>query len=94
MRIHFHYKALDSREQQVASLLGRLSRPFIMVSFGCQPDLVPTFCTYRAYFSLPETDPFSGDYEAVLGPYQIDPMNAAAALTPASVLQQVYTDKQ
>ena len=51
-----------------------------------QQDLAPTICTYCDYFYLPETDPFSGDYEVVLDPYWIDPMNAAAAQTPASVL--------
>ena len=51
-------------------------------------------CTYRAYFSSPETDPFSGDYQAVLELYFIDPMNAAAAQTPASVSQQIYAASQ
>ena len=61
-----------------------------MAGLGRHPDLAPTICTYCAYFSRPETDRFSGDYEAALDPYQIDPMNAAAALTPDRVLQQVY----
>ena len=65
-----------------------------MAGLDRQPDLEPTICTYRAYFSLPETDPFPGDYEAVLDPYWIDPINAAAAQTPASVSQQVYTVRQ
>ena len=94
MRIHFCYEALDSREQQVARLLGRLSRPFTMAGLGGQPDLAPIICTYYAYFSLPETDPFPGNYEAVLDPYRIDPMNAGVALTPASVSQQVYAASQ
>ena len=61
-----------------------------MAGLGGQPDLAPTICTYRAYFSRPETDLFPGNYEAVLDPYRVDPMNAAAALTPASVSQQIY----
>ena len=65
-----------------------------MAGLGGQPNLAPTICTYRAYFSLPETDPFSGGYEAVLDPYRIDPMNAAATQTPASVSQQIYTSSQ
>ena len=52
-----------------------------------QPDLAPLIRTYRAYFSCPETDPFSGDYTAVLDPYRVDPMNTVAAPTPASVAQ-------
>ena len=51
-------------------------------------------CTYREYFSLPETHPFSGSYEAVLEPYRIDPMNAAATQTPASVSQKIYSASQ
>ena len=54
------------------------------------PDLAPQICTYRAYFSLPETDPFSGNYTSVLDPYCVDSMNAAAAPTPASVAHQIY----
>ena len=65
-----------------------------MASLGGQLDLVPKIFTYRAYFSLPETDPFSGGYEAVLDPYRIDLMNADAAQTPASVSQQVYAASQ
>ena len=65
-----------------------------MDGLGGQTDLAPTICTYRAYFSLPDTDPFSGDYKAVLDPYQIDPMTAAAKKTPASVSQQVYAASQ
>ena len=65
-----------------------------MAGLGGHPDLVPTICTYHAYFSCPETDPFSGNYEAVLDPYWIDPMFAASALTPASVSQQVYAARQ
>ena len=61
-----------------------------MAVLGGQPDLAHTICTYRAYFSHPETDPFSGDYEDVLDPYRVDPMNATTALTPASVSQQIY----
>ena len=84
----------DSREQRVARLWDRLSRPFTTAGLGGQLDLAPTICTYRAYFSRPEIDPFSGNYEAVLDPYQVDPMNAAAALTPASVSQQIYAASQ
>ena len=94
MKIHFCCEALDSREQRIARILGRLYQPFTMSGLGGQPDLAPTICTYRAYFSLPETDPFSGGYEAVLDPYRIDPMNAAATQTPASVSQQIYTSSQ
>ena len=65
-----------------------------MASLGGQPNLAPTICTYRAYFSRPKTDRFSGNYEAVLDPYKADPMNAAAALTPASVSQQIYATIQ
>ena len=65
-----------------------------MAGLGGLPDLVPTICTYRAYFSFPETDPFSGNYEVVLEPYLIDPMNAAAVQTPASVSQQMYMTSQ
>ena len=94
MKIHFHYEALDSREQRVARILGRLSWPFTMAGLGGQPGLPPSIRTYCAYFSLPEKDPFSGGYEAVLDPYQIDPMNAAAAQTPASVSQKICTTSQ
>ena len=59
-----------------------------------QPDLAPPIRTYRAYFSRPETDPFGGNYAAVLDPYQVDPLNAAAAPTPASVAQQIYAASQ
>ena len=65
-----------------------------MAGLGDPAVLVPTICTYRAYFYSPETDPFSGDYETFLEPYIIDPMNAAAAQTPASVSQQIYTASQ
>ena len=65
-----------------------------MAGLGGPPVLVPKICTYRAYFSSPETNPFSGDYQAVLGPYIIDPMNVAAAQTPASVSQQIYAASQ
>ena len=58
------------------------------------PDLAPLIRTYSAYFSKPETDPFSGDYAAVLDPYRVDPLNAAAAPTPASVTQQIYAASQ
>ena len=46
------------------------------------------------YFSSPETDPFSGGYEAVLEPYRVDPMNASATQTLDSVSQQIYTVSQ
>ena len=65
-----------------------------MAGLGSHPNLVPTICTYRAYFSSPETDPFYSGYEAVLEPYRIDPMNAAAAQTPSSVSQQICTASQ
>ena len=65
-----------------------------MAGLGNQPNLVPTICTYRAYFSSPEIDPFSGGYEDVLEPYRIDPMNAFAVKTSASVSQQIYTASQ
>ena len=65
-----------------------------MAILGGPPDLVPTICTYRAYFSSLETDPFAGGYEAVLDPYSIDPTNAAATQTRASVSQQIYTASQ
>ena len=65
-----------------------------MAGLDGPPNLVPTICTYRAYFSSLETDPFSGNYEAVLEPYFIDPINAVAAQTPASVSQQIYMASQ
>ena len=65
-----------------------------MASLGGPPDLVPTICTYCAYFFSLETESFSGDYEAVLEPYLIDTTNTAAAQTPASVYQQIYTASQ
>ena len=65
-----------------------------MAGLGGPPVLVPTICTYGAYFSSPEIDPFSGNYEAVLEPYLIDTMNAAATQTPASVPQQIYAASQ
>ena len=55
-----------------------------------QPDLVTPIRTYRAYFSWSETDPFDGDYAFILESYQVDPLNAASAPTPASVAQQIY----
>ena len=58
------------------------------------PNLAPTICTYRAYFSSPETDPFSGYYKEVLEPYFIYPMNEVAAQMPASVSQKIYTASQ
>ena len=54
------------------------------------PVLVPMISTYNAYLSSPETDPFSGYYQAVLEPYPIDHMNAAAVQTPEIVSQQIY----
>ena len=65
-----------------------------MTSLGDPPDLVPMICTYRAYFSSPETDPFSGYYKEVLEPYFIYPMNEVAAQMPASVSQKIYTASQ
>ena len=89
MKVHFCYKALDSQDQQVARILGRRSQPLSMDGLNSPPDLVLTICTYRAYFSSLETDPFPSGYEAVLEPYMIDPMNAAAAQTPSSNSQQI-----
>ena len=65
-----------------------------MAGLGGLPVLVPKICTYCAYFSSPETYPFSGEYEAVLEPYLIDTMNAAATQTPTSVSQQIYAASQ
>ena len=59
-----------------------------------QPDLAPPIRTYRANFSRPKTDPFSGDYTAVLDPYRVDPLNAPTATTPASVAHHIYTASQ
>ena len=56
-----------------------------MAGHGGPPALVPPIRTYRAYFSFPETDQFSGNYQTVLETYLIDTMNAGAAQTPASV---------
>ena len=39
-------------------------------------------------------DPFGDDYAAVLEPYRVDPLNGAAAPTPASVAQQIYAARQ
>ena len=39
-----------------------------MYGLGGLPVLVPTISTYCAYFSSLETDPFSGEYQAVLEP--------------------------
>ena len=66
------------------------SQPLTMAGIGSPPALVPNICMYRAYFSSPETDLFSGDFEAVLGPYLIDLINTAAAQTLASVSHQIY----
>ena len=65
-----------------------------MDGLNSPPDLVLTICTYRAYFSSLETDPFPSGYEAVLEPYRIDPMNAAAYKTPARVSQHIYAASQ
>ena len=65
-----------------------------MAVHGGPPVLVPPISTYCAYFSFPETDPFSGNYQTVLEPYLIDPMNAGAAQTLESVSQQVYATCQ
>ena len=61
-----------------------------MAGFISHPDLAPPIRTYRAYFSRPETDPFSGDYTAVKDPYHVNLMSTASAPTPASVAQQIY----
>ena len=90
VKVHFLYKALGSQEQQVDRFLGWSSQPLTMAGLGGPTVLVPTICTYRAYLSSPETDPFSGNYEAVLEPYIIDLMNTDAALTPSIVSQQIY----
>ena len=94
MKVKFRYKELESQEQQVARFLGRPSQPLTVAGLGGPPDLVPMICTYRAYFFSLETDPFSGDYKAVMETYLIDPMNEAAAQTLASFFQQIYTEKQ
>ena len=65
-----------------------------MAGLGGPHILMPTISTYRAYFSSPETNPFSGEYQVVLEPYLIDPMNAAAVQTPASVFQKIYAASQ
>ena len=58
-----------------------------MASHIRQTDLALLIRTYRAYFSRPETDPFSDDYAAILEPYPVDPLNAASVPTPARVAQ-------
>ena len=65
-----------------------------MAGLGGPPVLVPTISTYHAYFSSSETDPFSGEYQAVLEPYLVEPMNAGATQAPASVSQKIYTTRQ
>ena len=65
-----------------------------MAGHGGPPALVPPIRTYRAYFSFPETDRFSGNYQTVLETYLIDTMNAGAAQNPASVSQKVYDASQ
>ena len=65
-----------------------------MAGLSGPPVLVPMICTYHTYFSSPDTDPLSGDYQTVLEPYLIDLMNAAAAQTPESVSQQIYVASQ
>ena len=65
-----------------------------MASLGSRPVLVHTISTYRAHFSSQETYLFSGEYQAFLEPYLIDPMNAGAAQTPTSVSQQIYAARQ
>ena len=59
-----------------------------------QLDLAPPIRTYRAYLFRLDMDPFGGDYAAVLDPYRVDPLNAAAAPTPASVAQHIYAASQ
>ena len=61
-----------------------------MATLKGHPDLAPLICTYRAYFSRPETHPFGSNYAVVLEPYRVDPLNAAAAPTPTSVTEQIY----
>ena len=87
MKVHFRYEALDSQEHRVARFVGRSSQPLTMADLGDLPVLVPTICTYRAYFSSLETEPFSRNHKAVLELYLIDTMNTAAAQTLASVSQ-------
>ena len=65
-----------------------------MAGLISQPDLAPPIRMYRAYFSRPENDPFIGDYTAVLDPYRVDPINAAAAPKPTSVAHQIYATSQ
>ena len=45
-------------------------------------------------FSRPKTDPFNGNYTAVLDPYRVDPMNAVATPPPARVAHQIYAASQ
>ena len=73
--------------------MGPATGSFTMAGLLGEPDLAPPIRTYRAYFSRPETDPFGGDYAAVLDPYQVDPLNAATS-TPASVAQHIYAARQ
>ena len=56
--------------------------------------MVPTICMYCAYVSSLETDPFSGDYEAVLEPYLIDLTSVASPQMPASAPHKIYASNQ
>ena len=58
-----------------------------MAGHSGPPALVSLINTYPAYFSFPETNPFSGSYQTVLESYPIDPMNAGAVQTPERVSQ-------
>ena len=49
------------------------------------PGLVPPIKTYREYFASKETNPFTGNFAAVMAPYALDPANAAAAHEPAAL---------
>ena len=65
-----------------------------MAGHSGPPALVSLINTYPAYFSFPETNPFSGNYQTVLESYLIDPMNAGAVQTPEIVSQQVYAARK
>ena len=74
--------------------MGPATSSFTIAGLLGQPDLAPPIRTYCAYFSRPETDPFGGDYAAVLDLYRVDQLNAADVPTPASVAQQIYAASQ
>ena len=49
------------------------------------PGLVPQFKTYRECFASDETNLFTDNFVAVMAPYALDPVNAAAAHEPAAL---------